>query len=58
LLLSIGNNKFKGLVKFFEHLPTNSLDDGLVLMYNKSVFGKSDKWNKHIEKLVISSQTK
>jgi uncharacterized membrane protein len=51
---SIGKEKFKGLVEdfeFFEHLPTNSLDDDLVLMYDKSVFGKSDKWKNHVEKI-------
>jgi hypothetical protein len=57
---SIGEKKFKALVEhfeFFEHLPTTSLDDDLVLMYNESVFGKSDKWKKHVEGLTISSQT-
>jgi uncharacterized membrane protein len=40
---SIGEKKFKALVEnfeFFEHLPTNSLNDELESKYDKSAFGK------------------
>lgn len=52
---SIGSKKFKGLVEhfeFFEHLPINILTHELMLMYDKNVFGKNDKWNNKIKKLV------
>lgn len=51
---SIGGKKFKGLVEyfeFFEHLPIKKLDKELVLKYDKSVFGRSDKWKKHIDSI-------
>ena len=51
---SIGSKKFKGLVEhfeFFEHLPINILTHELILMYDKNVFGKNEKWHNKIKKL-------
>jgi uncharacterized membrane protein len=51
---SIGGKKFKRLVEyfeFFEHLPIKKLNNKLVLEYDKSVFGRSDKWKKHIDSI-------
>ena len=56
---NIGSKKFKKLVEyfeFFEHLPVGSLDNNLVLKYNKSVFGNSNKWDNLIEKLKYPNQ--
>jgi hypothetical protein len=54
-----GSKRFKELVEFFEffeHLPINSLDDNLVLMYDKSVFGKNEQWMEKIEKLKAKNE--